>query len=40
MLSDKHNSLPYFNVKTFFFYFMNIFFLVKITDLVSLILID
>lgn len=38
MLSDKHNSLPYFNVKTFF-YFMNIF-LVKITDLVSLILID
>lgn len=27
MLSDKHNSLPYFNVKTFFFYFMNIFFL-------------
>lgn len=39
MLSDKHNSLPYFNVKTFF-YFMNIFLVQIVTDLVSLILID
>lgn len=39
MLSDKHKSLPYFNVKTFFFT-LRTFFWVKITDLVSLILID